>query len=109
MKIIDLPFNAVDWAQVTPTTHQGDTGAAYWRTKQFGQIRVRQVEYTPGYLADHWCAKGHFLFCHSGELDTELSDGRRFTLKSGMSYHVADDVEPHRSQTDVGAILFIVD
>jgi hypothetical protein len=70
---------------------------------------VRIVEYTPGYLADHWCAKGHILFCIGGELQTELKDGRRFTLKPGMSYQVSDNGEPHRSLTETGAKLFIVD
>ena len=84
-------------------------GVATWRTRQFGDIRVRMVEYTPGYLADHWCVKGHVLLCTEGELHTELADGRRFTLKPGMSYQVADGAEPHRSSTAVGAKLFIVD
>ena len=77
--------------------------------KLLGEIRVRMVEYTPGYLADHWCAKGHILLCVEGELLTELKDGRRFTLKPGMSYQVSDNGEPHRSLTDVGAKIFIVD
>jgi hypothetical protein len=94
---------------VPQTTHPGETGTAYWRTQQFGAIRVRHVEYTAGYLADHWCEKGHILFCIDGELDTELADGRRFTLKPGMSYQVADGAEPHRSRTAKGARLFIVD
>jgi hypothetical protein len=82
---------------------------AYWRTQHFGTLRVRVVEYTPGYVADHWCVKGHILLCVAGELVTELKDGRRFTLAPGMSYQVADDLEPHRSYTAVGAKLFIVD
>ena len=44
-----------------------------------------------------------------GELRTELEDGRTFTLRPGMSYHVADNAEPHGSSTAVGARLFIVD
>ncbi len=67
------------------------------------------VEYTPGYLADHWCVKGHILLCLTGELHTELADGRTFKLVPGMSYQVADDAEPHRSSTEFGATLFIVD
>ena len=82
---------------------------AYWRTQQFGNIRVRMVEYTPGYLADHWCVKGHILLCIAGELHTELADGRKFTLTPGTSYQVADDAEPHRSSSEAGAMLFIVD
>ncbi|MBP6020795.1 MAG: DHCW motif cupin fold protein [Burkholderiaceae bacterium] len=109
MQISNLPFCIVDWASVEPTEHKGEHGMAYWRTRQFGPIRVRMVEYSSGYLADHWCSKGHILFCLEGKLETELSDGRRFILTSGMSYQVADDAEPHRSMTDTGAKLFIVD
>ncbi len=81
----------------------------FLRTQHFGSIRVRFVEYTPGYLADHWCVKGHILLCTEGELLTELADGRKFTLSAGMSYQVADKAEPHRSSTVVGAKLFVVD
>lgn len=109
MEMNDIPFGTTDWQQVPPTEHAGDTGLARWRTRQFGAIRVRLVEYTPGYQADHWCRKGHILFCVAGELDTELADGRRFHLTPGMSYQVADDAEAHRSRTDRGATLFIVD
>ena len=104
-----IPFGTTDWSAIAPTEHPGETGKALWRTCQFGDIRVRMVEYTPGYLADHWCEKGHILMCLDGELDTELKDGRRFVLKPGMSYQVADNAEPHRSRTAVGAKLFIVD
>ena len=109
MEINNLPFGTTDWATLEPTEHAGETGTAYWRTRQFGPIRVRMVEYTPGYLADHWCTKGHVLLCMEGELHTELPDGRRFTLTPGMSYQVADEAEPHRSSTSVGARLFVVD
>jgi hypothetical protein len=109
MKIADLPFGTVDWNEVEVTTHAGVTGEARWRTRRFGDVRVRMLEYSAGYQADHWCSKGHFLLCVAGELDTELADGRRFTLKPGMSYHVADGAEPHRSSTRAGARLFVVD
>lgn len=109
MKLLSIPFATTDWSRIEPTEHQGERGTAYWRTQQFGEIRVRMVEYTPGYLADHWCTKGHLLLCLSGQLDTELGDGRKVTLTPGMSYQVADNVEPHRSSSTVGAKLFIVD
>jgi len=109
MNIENLPFGITDWSSVPATEHKGETGAALWRTRQFGPIRVRLVEYSPGYLADHWCSKGHILFCVSGELHTELQDGRYFVLKPGMSYQVADNAEPHRSFAPEGATLFIVD
>jgi hypothetical protein len=109
MNIDNLPFGTTDWSAVEPTVHPGETGQALWRTRQFGPIRVRMVEYSPGYLADHWCSKGHILLCLEGELLTELADGRRFLLTPGVSYQVADGAEPHRSSTATGARLFIVD
>jgi quercetin dioxygenase-like cupin family protein len=109
MKITSIPFGTTDWAQIDRTEHKGESGVAYWRTQRFGDLRVRMVEYTPGYVADHWCTKGHILLCLEGELRTELKDGRVFTLRPGMSYQVADDAEPHRSMTSVGAKLFVVD
>ena len=109
MDMANIPFGTTDWTAVPRTAHPGETGTAHWRTRQFGAIRVRMVEYTPGYLADHWCAKGHILLCLEGELHTELKDGRSFTLTPGMSDQVADNAEPHLSHTDIGARLFIVD
>ncbi|MBP8275074.1 MAG: DHCW motif cupin fold protein [Acidobacteria bacterium] len=109
MKLTDIPFHTTDWAALEATEHPGTTGMARWRTRQLGDIRVRMVEYSPGYVADHWCEKGHILLCLHGELHTELSDGRQFVLKSGMSYQVADGAEPHRSSAPDGAWLFIVD
>jgi quercetin dioxygenase-like cupin family protein len=113
MQMSAIPFNTTDWSAIAPTRHAGDVGEALWRTQHFGpddnRIRVRMVEYTPGYVSDHWCSKGHVLFCLEGELETTLEDGRVFTLKPGMSYQVADGAEPHRSRTIPGAKLFIVD
>lgn len=110
MRIASIPFGTTDWSAVEPTLHAGETGSATWRTRQFGDIRVRLVEYTAGYLADHWCQKGHIVFCVAGELTTELDDGRTHVLSAGMSYQVSDGAEPHRSRTGpAGATLFIVD
>lgn len=109
MQLSDMPFSTTDWSSIERTEHPGETGLAYWRTRHFGNVRVRMIEYTSGYLADHWCVKGHILLCVDGELHTELEDGRKFTLRPGMSYQVADHAEPHRSSTDTGARLFVVD
>ena len=113
MNIEAFAFDTTNWGEVEKTEHPGETGIAYWRTQFFGhkpnQIRVRLVEYTPGYLADHWCSKGHVLLCLEGELETLLADGRKFTLTAGMSYQVGDNAEPHQSRTETGAKLFIVD
>lgn len=109
MKMTDIPFGTTDRNAVEPTEHNGARGVARWRTLQFGDIRVRHVEYSAGYMADHWCVKGHILYCLEGELLTELDDGRQFILRPGMSYQVADNAEAHRSSTRTGAKLFIVD
>lgn len=109
MRLTGIPFGITDWSTVEPTTHRGETGWATWRTRTFGQVRVRVVDYSAGYAADHWCEKGHILLCLSGELETELADGRRFVLTPGMSYQVADGAEAHRSVSPGGATLFIVD
>lgn len=109
MQMSGIACVLTDWTQVGPAEQKGETGTAYSRTSNFGDIRIRMVEYSPGYQADHWCTKGHVVLCLEGRLEIELSDGRRFTLTSGMSYQVADNTEAHRSSTTTGAKLFIVD
>lgn len=109
MQMSAIPFGLTDWAQIEKTEHPGKRGSAIWQTQTFGDIRVRMVEYSAGYLADHWCSKGHILLCLEGELHTELDDGRTFVLTPGVSYQVADRAEAHRSFTELGAKLFVVD
>ncbi len=109
MHIENVPFGVTDWDQVPRTEHAGDTGVAWWRTREIGNIRVRMVEYSTGYLADHWCSRGHVLLVLEGELVTELEDGSTHVLGAGQSYQVADGTAPHRSRTSGGARLFIVD
>jgi len=110
MKIPPLPYTSTDWSKVPATEHKGDSGVALWRTLEFGDVRVRVVEYSPGYVADHWCDRGHVIYLLEGELTTELKDGRKFQMKPGMGYQVSDNGDsPHRSVTETGAKLFIVD
>lgn len=109
MQLQGIPFQVTDWSTIKSETHPGDVGVATWRVKQHGEIRVRLVEYSPGYVADHWCDKGHILFCVSGELHTRLRDGRTVVLRPGMSYEAADGAQPHRSEAPLGATLFVVD
>lgn len=109
MKIEGVAFNTVDWSKIQAVEYPGETGCASWRTVEQGNIRVRMVEYSAGYKADHWCDRGHVILVLEGELVTELKDGRMFTLRPGMSYQVASGAEPHRSVTAEGAKLFIVD
>ena len=110
MDIANVPFSTTDWSSVAAETKPSAvSGSVTQRVRTFGGIRVRMVDYSAGYVADHWCSKGHILLCLEGELETELKDGRRFTLTPGHSYQVADGAEPHRSSTVRGARLFIVD
>lgn len=109
MVIHHIPFETVDWSEIHSERHNGETGYAEWKVSKCGDIRVRVVTYSPGYKADHWCAKGHIIYCLDGEMTTELKDGRSFKMKKGMSYHVEDENYPHRSSTKTGATLFIVD
>ena len=103
-----IPFGTVTGRRSSPSSTRAKP-SSYWRTQTFGGIRVRMVEYSPGYLADHWCSKGHVVLCLEGELRTELQDGRVIVLTPGKSYQVADNAEGHRSTTATGARLFIVD
>lgn len=109
MKLVSIPFQTIDWSQVAPTSHPGAPGVATWRTIEVGNVRVRKVEYSPGYVADHWCERGHVLLVLDGQLVTELADGRHFTLSAGDTYIVADGDGAHRSSSPGGARLFIVD
>jgi hypothetical protein len=109
MKIPDFPFTVTTWAGIPATEHPGTTGKALWKTLMIGDVRVRMVEYTPGYLADHWCERGHILLVLEGELDTELQGGSTVKLTPGMSYEVSNGASSHRSATTTGAKLFIVD
>ncbi len=109
MNIPSFPFSTTDFTDIEPTMHNGVTGFAEWRTLIKDDIRIRLVKYSPGYFADHWCSKGHVIFCVDGEMETELQDGRKFILKKGMVYTVGDNIDAHRSKTQNGCTLFIVD
>jgi quercetin dioxygenase-like cupin family protein len=109
MNISSFPFQTLDWSSVPKEEHKGETGMATWQIQIMNDIRVRMVEYSPGYKADHWCSKGHILLCMEGEMNTELEDGRIFKLSKGTCYFVGDNNEAHRSSTAMGCTLFIVD
>lgn len=109
MNINRFPFQTLNWSGIEKEEHTGITGLATWRIFKMGDIRVRMVEYSAGYFADHWCKKGHIIYCIEGEMITELEDGREFILSKGMTYHVGDNCEAHRSRSENGCSLFIVD
>ena|SRR5438105_2340557 len=104
-----IRFCTTDWSVIQTERREGTTGYALWRVQHFGSVRVRMVEYSANYFADHWCEKGHIIFCVDGAMTTELEDGRKFELTQGMSYQVGDHAESHRSFSKDGAKLFIVD
>lgn len=104
-----IPFQTIDWDRVPKTAYPGETGTAWWQTLQLGGLRIRIVTYEAGYLADHWCRKGHVVHCLEGSFTTELKDGRLITLNPGMSYVVSDELSEHRSVSQEGVKLLIVD
>jgi mannose-6-phosphate isomerase class I len=104
-----IPFQTIDWNEITKTEHTGETGIACWQTLQLGGLRIRKVTYTENYIADHWCQKGHIVHCLEGNFISELGNGQKFELSKGMTYVVSDDVSSHRSITTKGVELLIID
>ncbi|TCJ12560.1 N-acetyltransferase [Flaviaesturariibacter flavus] len=109
MAQINIPFQAIDWSHIEKTEHKGETGTSWWQTQQFGGLRIRIVEYSPGYLADHWCRKGHIVHCLQGHFTSELQSGERIELREGGTYVVSDELSSHRSVSEDGVRLLIID
>jgi hypothetical protein len=105
----NIPFQSIDWSSVARTEHKGEKGTAYWQTIQYNGLRIRMVEYSPGYLADHWCRKGHIVHCLEGAFVSEMQDGTKTLFKGGMTYIVSDEVSSHRSFSETGVRLMIID
>jgi len=105
----NIPFQTIDWTNIPKTEHKGESGVAYWQTLEFDGLRIRLVEYSKDYIADHWCKKGHIVHCLEGEVINEQEDGSSSILKAGMSYVVSDDLSSHRSVTKEGVKLMIID
>ena len=104
-----IPFQTINWTTIEKVEYKGETGTAFWQTIQFGKLRIRLVEYSNGYLADHWCQKGHVVHCLDGEFSSELSSGETVNLSEGETYVVSDELSSHRSATENGAKLLIID
>ena len=109
MKDKGIPFQVIDWSKIANIEYKGEIGSAFWKTLQLDELRIRIVEYTPGYLADHWCKKGHIVHCLEGEVISEMESGETTLLKTGMTYVVSDNLSSHRSKTISGAKLLIID
>jgi len=104
-----IPFQTMDWSVIKKCEHKGETGTSYWQTLQLNGLRLRLVEYTKGYRANHWCIKSHIVHCIEGEFDSKLKDGTTFKLTKGMRYIVADNASSHRSYSANGVKLLIID
>ncbi|MEI6614355.1 MAG: DHCW motif cupin fold protein [Chrysiogenales bacterium] len=109
MNHTNFPYQSIDWAAIPRSEHKGESGTSYWRTLQLPGLRIRIVDYSPGYLADHWCRKGHIVHCLEGEFVNEQQDGAKTIMSKGMTYVVSDELSSHRSRTGSGATLLIVD
>ena len=109
MNTTGIPFQVIDWTSIPKIEHAGENGFAFWQTLQLPGFRIRIVEYSAGYLADHWCKKGHIVHCLDGEFVSELKDGEKFFFKKGMTYVVSDELSEHRSTTVKGVKLLIID
>ena len=110
MKLQNIPFSTTDWNTVAPVAHEGETGVSHWRSFEAGNIRVRMIEYSPGFRSDHYCERGHVLLVLQGELCIRLKNGSEHRLVPGMSFQVADDtINPHLAYTETGAKVFVVD
>ncbi|MGE5406929.1 MAG: DHCW motif cupin fold protein [Methanosarcina sp.] len=105
----NIQFQAIDWSVIPKTEHKGDPGVAFWQTVQYPGLRIRIVEYSKGYIADHWCQKGHIVHCLEGEFISELKTGEKINLQKGMTYVVSDDLSSHKSSTVNGVKLMIID
>lgn len=105
----DIPFQTIDWSNIPRSEHKGETGIAYWQTLEFSGLRIRLVEYSAGYVADHWCEKGHIVHCLEGEVLNEQKHGQDSILTAGTSYVVSDELSSHRSVSKNGVKLLIID
>jgi len=110
MKLANIPEQVTDWTQLPAIEVPGTSGVAKARTQDIGEAQLRLIEYSQGYLADHWCAKGHVIYVVSGTLAIEHQDGRAAcALSAGMSWCVADEARAHRVRSDDGATIFVLD
>ena len=105
----NIPFQTIDWTSIEKVEYKGETGIAFWQTIQFGGLRIRLVEYSNGYFANHWCQKGHIVHCLDGEFISELNTGEKIKFSKGETYVVSDELSSHRSASGNGVKLLIID
>jgi hypothetical protein len=105
----NIPFQTINWETIEQSEHKGETGTSFWKMLQYDDLRIRIVDLSPGYLADHWCQKGHIVYCLEGGFESELETGQKFMLTKGMGYVVSDNLSSHRSYSENGARMLIID
>jgi hypothetical protein len=105
----NIPFQTIDWSAIPKTEHKGEKGTSFWQTVEFPGLRIRIVEYSKGYLADHWCHKGHIVHCLEGSFVSELENDKKITLSEGNTYIVSDEMSSHRSVAVDGVKIMIID
>jgi len=105
----NIPFQTIDWEKITKAEHPGETGTSFWQTLQLDNLSIRIVEYSAGYLADHWCQKGHIVHCLEGDFISEFESGEKINMAKGMTYVVSDNLSSHRSVSKNGVKLLIID
>jgi hypothetical protein len=109
MLIPDHPFFTTDWREIESETISGETGIVIQKIKFVGDIRIRMLDYSANYLADHWCTKGHIIQCLEGEIQLVFDNGKESTLMSGMTFAVGDESSSHKTFSKNGCKLFIID
>ena len=110
MKLNDVSYSLIDWQNVESTEVKGITGHAFWKTKKFNDLRIRIIEKSPGYRADHYCKKGHVIYVIDGEMVIDFENGEKFSVSAGQTVFLGDDPEfGHSTFTENGIKYFIID
>jgi len=109
MDLKDISPNLINWEKIETVELKGETGTSFMRIYEEGNIRLRMIEYSADYYADHWCTRGHIIHVIEGELIYEQKNGKTFSLIPGNSFQVGDNKDEHLVRTINGARVFLVD
>ncbi len=107
--MMNILFQTIDRTSVEKSEHKGETGTAYLQTVQSERLRIRILEYSDRYSADHWCQKGDIVHCLESEFMSELSTCEKIKLTQGETYVVSDELSSHRSVSAGGVKLLMID
>ena len=110
MKIIDCGSLSTDWSSLVSESVEGLSGNSRSKSIKYGNIRMRTMEYSPGFEADHWCPRGHIIFVLEGEITIKLKDETEQKISKGMSFICGDnETNPHMVYSKKGAFVIIID